>query len=639
MSISLSRVDQFKACHKTSQAGKARFHVIHVRRNIRMSSHSKGHLGRVLTMLAILIAMLCVCSALATAQDQPAPKWELYGGYSFHYPGADVHGTLPLGLVPLTSRLESNPRGIGASATYNFNRWVGLTLDTSNHWGSGESTLFRRIDDAAFSNLSLGPKFTFRSRHFSPFLEALVGDHRLTPDAFHDIDKLGFMFGGGLDVNVSRHFALRLLRADYVMSNYRFGPRSTTPSTDLSGIRLQAGIVFMFGGGGAAPVPPSASCSVQPAEVFAGEPVTATAAGSNFNPKRTLKYNWSGNGVKVAGSDASTQIDTAGLQPGTYQVTANLTDGSKNGVASCNAKFTVKEPHPPVISCSSLPSSVPINGTATITSNASSPDGRKLTYSYTTSNGNIKGDTSTAILDSRGSQPGTITVTCNVSDDRNPPLAASSTTSVNVLAPPPPPRPDVVAIEKRLALHSVYFATAKPTAENPDAGLLPSQEKTLTTLASDFKTYLQSKPDASLTLEGHADPRGSEQYNQALSERRVERTKRFLVEQGVPAGNIQTKAFGEQQNLSDAQVKDAVQRNPELSPEERQRVINNMTKIILASNRRVDITLSNAGQESQESVRQYPFNAADALTLLDTSSGTKKTARPPTRKKRTTKKQ
>ena len=539
----------------------------------------------------------------------------------------------------MTSRLESNPRGIGASATYNFNRWVGLTLDTSNHWGSGESTLFRRIDDAAFSNLSLGPKFTFRSRHFSPFLEALVGDHRLTPDAFHDIDKLGFMFGGGLDVNVSRHFALRLLRADYVMSNYRFGPRSTTPSTDLSGIRLQAGIVFMFGGGGAAPVPPSASCSVQPAEVFAGEPVTATAAGSNFNPKRTLKYNWSGNGVKVAGSDASTQIDTAGLQPGTYQVTANLTDGSKNGVASCNAKFTVKEPHPPVISCSSLPSSVPINGTATITSNASSPDGRKLTYSYTTSNGNIKGDTSTAILDSRGSQPGTITVTCNVSDDRNPPLAASSTTSVNVLAPPPPPRPDVVAIEKRLALHSVYFATAKPTAENPDAGLLPSQEKTLTTLASDFKTYLQSKPDASLTLEGHADPRGSEQYNQALSERRVERTKRFLVEQGVPAGNIQTKAFGEQQNLSDAQVKDAVQRNPELSPEERQRVINNMTKIILASNRRVDITLSNAGQESQESVRQYPFNAADALTLLDTSSGTKKTARPPTRKKRTTKKQ
>ena len=609
-----------------------------------MSCHLKGHPGRVLTMLAVSIAVLCVCSVLATAQDQPAPKWELYGGYSFHYPGADVHGTLPLGLVPLTSRLESNPRGIGASATYNFNRWVGLTLDTSDHWGSGESTLFMKLDDAAFSNLSLGPKFTFRSRHFSPFLEALVGDHRLTPDAFHDIDKLGFMFGGGLDINVSRHVALRLLRADYVMSNYRFGPRSTTPSTDLSGVRLQTGLVFMFGGGGAAPVPPSASCSVQPTEVFAGEPVTATAAGSNFNPKHTLKYNWSGNGVKVAGSDASTQIDTAGLQPGTYQVTANLTDGSKNGVASCSARFTVKQPRPPMISCSPDPASVPIDGTSTITSNASSPDGRGLSYSYTASAGTISGNTSTINGGGVVNFVSTLTITNstitdNRADNDNNGLAASATTTVNVQPrPTPTPRPDVSAIEKRLALHSIYFATAKPTAENPDAGLLPSQEKTLTTLASDFQTYLQSKPDARLTLEGHADPRGSVKYNQALSERRVDRTKRALVQLGVPEANIQTRALGKQQNLTDAEVKTAVERNPELSEQDRQRVLKNMTKIILASNRRVDITLSNAGQASQESVREYPFNAADALTLLDTSSGTRKAVKPKAEKKRTTKK-
>src|SRR5947209_7117912 len=302
-----------RVLHKTCQHRKARFHVIRVRRNIHMSRYLRGYFGCFLNIVAAEFGVVCLCSVCVAAGAPPAPKWEFYGGYSFHYPGADVHGTLPLGLIPLTSRLESNPRGIGASATYNFSRWLGLTLDASNHWGSGESTLFRRLDDHAFSNLSLGPKFTFRSRHFSPFLEALVGDHRLTPDAFHDIDKLGFMFGGGLDVNVSRHVAWRLLRADYVMSNYRFGPRSTTPTTDLSGVRLQTGLVFMFGGGGAAPVPPSASCSVQPAEVFAGEPVTATAAGSNFDPKRTLKYNWSGNGVKVAGSDACTQINTAGF--------------------------------------------------------------------------------------------------------------------------------------------------------------------------------------------------------------------------------------------------------------------------------------------------------------------------------------
>ena len=602
-----------------------------------MSYHSKGRLGRVLAMLPATIAVLCAFGALAAAQDQPAPKWELYGGYSFWYPGADVTGFLPLGTVPITSQMNSNPRGAGAAVTYNFNRWFGLTLDASDHWGIGErGTPAACCRDADFANLSLGPKFTFRSAHFSPFLEALVGDHRLYPEGFHNIQKLGFLLGGGLDLNLSRHVALRLFRADYVMSSYRYGPgpATTTPSTDLSGVRLQAGLNLMFGGG-APPVSPSAACSVQPTEVFAGEPVTATAIGSNFNPKRTVKYDWSGSGVKVSGSSASTQIDTTGLQPGSYQVAASLNDGSRNGVASCSAAFTVKAPRPPVISCAPDPATVQPGGTSTISSNASSPDGRGLTYSYTTSAGNISGNTSTATLDSMGAQPGAITVTCNVSDDRNPPLTASSTTTVNVQAPPPPPT--VSAIERRLALHSVYFATAKPTLQNPDAGLLASQEKTLSTLAADFRTYLQSRPDALLTLEGHADPRGSVEYNQALSERRVDRTKRFLVELGVPAANIQTKAFGKQQNLTDAEVKDAVERNPELSTEDRQRVLNNMRTIILASNRRVDITLSGAGQASQESVREYPFNAADSLTLLDIGGGTTKAARPPAKEKKTTK--
>ena len=126
-----------------------------------------------------------------------------------------------------------------------------------------------RLTDADFSNLSIGPKFTFRHDHFSPFLEVLAGDQRLYPEAFHHIDKLGVMAGGGLDVNLSRHFALRLIRADYVTSSYRYGPSATTPTTVLHGVRLQTGIVFMFGGAPA--VAPSAACSVQPMEVFAGE--------------------------------------------------------------------------------------------------------------------------------------------------------------------------------------------------------------------------------------------------------------------------------------------------------------------------------------------------------------------------------
>jgi outer membrane protein OmpA-like peptidoglycan-associated protein len=592
-----------------------------------MLTQLKSHPGRVLVMLPAMIAVLLTLATLAAAQDQPVPKVELFGGYSYFYPGADVHGQLPGAIAPLSSPLESNPRGAGVSFTIDFNRWLGLTLDTSTDWGSREVGLPMRIDDAAFSNLSIGPKITFRSKHFSPFLEVLVGDHRLMPDAFHDVDKFGFMVGGGFDVNVSRHVALRLLRADFVYSNYQFGPPGTT-TTGIRGLRLEAGLNFNIGGG-KAPAAASAACSIQPDAVFADELVTATASGSNFNPKRTVKYNWNGTGVKVAGSGSSTQIDTTGLQPGSYEVSANLSDGSKNGVASCMARFEVKQPRPPVIACSSDPGTVRTGGTATIRSNASSPDNRRLTYSYSASAGNVSGANATATLSSQGAQPGRITVTCNVSDDRN--LTASSTTMVNVEAPPPPPPPPAPApqikeLEAKLALHSIYFQTARPTIANPQGGLVDSQAEILNALADDFKNYLKYMPDAHLILGGHADPRGSVEYNKGLTQRRVDRTTSVLVGRGVPADHIETRSYGKEDQLTSDQTQEQIAQNPDLTPGDRQQMLKNLPVLVLANNRRVDVTLSTTGQES---TRRYPFNAKDYLALINPKNVERK---PPVKK-------
>ena len=595
-----------------------------------MSSHSHNPRGRVAVMLLAVVGVLCSVGTLAVAQDQPAPKWELFGGYSFVYPGGDVHGLLPLGVSPVSSRLESNPRGIGASLTYDFNRWFGLTGDISGHWGSGETGLNSRIDDAGFYNLSLGPKITFRGAHFSPFLEALVGDHRLEPDAFHDIDRLGFMIGGGLDVNVTRHFALRLLRADYLMSSYRYGPSATTPTTDLRGVRLQTGVVLMWGGEEAGP-PVSASCTINPSEVMVGEPATATAAASNYNPKHTLNYTWSSTGGQITGKDNTASINTNGVAGGRYTVTAHISDArmKKGGETNCMASFTVKEPpkNPPAVSCSADPSTVQAGTSSTISCTCTSPDNVPVTVGgWTASGGSVSSSGgSTAALNTSGASPGPITVNASCTDSRG----LNTPATAQVMVENPPPSPEFLKLEARLALHSIYFPTDLPRVTNPDGGLLESQQQTLISLAEDFKKYLETKPDAHLTLGGHADPRASVEYNQALSERRVDRTKRFLIEHGVPEANLETKAFGEEQNLTEDQVKDAVEKNPELTPEQRQRVLNNLQTILLASNRRVDITLSTTGQTS---IRQYPFNAADSLTLLQ-QKGTKKTTGPAVKRK------
>src|ERR1700727_2812560 len=136
-----------------------------------MSSRSQNSCCRIAVVQLAVVALLCGFVSLAAAQDQPGPKWEFFGGYSVFQPGADVHGVLPGGILPVGSRLEINPRGAGASLTFDFNRWAGITVDASTHWENGEVGNAKRIDDTGFSNLSLGPKFTFRHHRISPFLE------------------------------------------------------------------------------------------------------------------------------------------------------------------------------------------------------------------------------------------------------------------------------------------------------------------------------------------------------------------------------------------------------------------------------------------------------------------------------------
>jgi outer membrane protein OmpA-like peptidoglycan-associated protein len=137
-------------------------------------------------------------------------------------------------------------------------------------------------------------------------------------------------------------------------------------------------------------------------------------------------------------------------------------------------------------------------------------------------------------------------------------------------------------------------------------------QEILKTLAADFKSYLRYQPDAHLILGGHADPRGSEEYKKALTQRRVERTKNFLVEHGVPAD----------------QVKEQIAQNTELTPDDRHQMLNNLSVLVLANDRRVDVTLSTTGQQS---TRGYPFNAKNYLALINPKGGEKK---PPVKKKR-----
>ena len=556
--------------------------------------------------LSAMVVLFLVATS-AFAQTDSNPGWDIFIGYQWLHPGATIPLPFDNPAAPSAYTVPDLPGGFGLAGAYNFDpHWAGEIDFGDNQTTNNSETTF-----------SIGPRFMWRTDYAHYFLHALISDNRLSVNGTGN-NGIGAILGGGMDLPFTKNIAWRLFEADYVWArhNYADDAAAQFPSlrrASFEGTRLRTGIVLSWGG--TEPLTPAASCTVQPSEVMVGEPITANVTASNFNPKHTLVFVWTGNGV--TGKDATASIDTANAAPGGYTVSVKVTDPKerKNNEASCSANFTVKPlppKNPPTMTISANPTELVTGGSVNLSAMCSSPDGVPVSVAnWTSTSGTVSGSGTSASLNTAGLPPGSVTITATCTDSRG--LTAQATTQVTIDAPPPPPVDK--ALEARLALHSVYFPTNVPPPNHPDAPMVASQQHTLMVLATDFKKYLEAKPDAHLILEGHADIRGSDAYNQALSERRVERVRTYLVQQGVPESDIEVKAFGKERNLTLEEVKASIDKNTELTTEERRRALARINVIKLASNRRVDVTLK-SGAQTENSVRQFPFNAADALTLI-----------------------
>jgi hypothetical protein len=578
--------------------------------------------------LAAVIAVVLISSS-AFAQSDSTPKWDAFAGYQYLFPGGNVPAPGGDPNSPGVFQLPGMTKGIGGAFAFNFDRHFALETDAGYNRDSGSGS--------SEWTVGAGPRFMVRGDGYDFFIHALGAFNRVSyNNGFITHNGIGMVLGGGLDVPFGKRFAWRVFGADYVWAEHNFSGYAAPEFPTLrrpmfEGARLRTGIVMNWGGAPA--LVPAAACSVQPTEVLVGEPVTATVTASNFNPKHTVAYSWSGNGGTVTGKDTAASIDTNGAAPGSYTITVHVTDAkaTKGNEASCSASYTIKPlppKNPPTMSLSANPTDLVTGGSVNLSGNCTSPDGVPVSVAnWTSTAGTVTGSGSSATLSTTGVPAGSVTVTATCTDSRG--LTGQASTQVTLENPPPPPVDK--ELEARLSLgHSIYFVVAHPRPTDPNGGLLSTQQKLLIALATDFKKYLEVKPEAHLILGGHADHRGTEEYNKALTERRVGSVKSFLVSQGVPEANIDTKAFGKDDNLTTDQVKDSVQNNPELSTEERARILRNIVVVRMASNRRVDVTLSTTGQSS---AKVFPFNSTDALTLIGGRESEKKTTTRPRAKK------
>ncbi len=355
------------------------------------------------------------------ARNHETPKVEVFLGYS-------RFGTVSNNTVTGNRMVGLN--GGSASVAFNFNRYLGVVGDFGGYDDSQLQLTGTGINQPLVVNSSgtaytylFGPRLSYRNQtRFTPFAQILAGGVHASDVTVNNCAGAGctvlpvqnsfaFTGGGGLDIRLTHHISIRAVQAEYMLTRFSGVANgvSTGVSASQNDLRLSSGLLFSFGG--RRPLPPvQLACSVQPGTVFSGDPVTATATATNLNPKRKVTYSWTTSGGVVSGTDSSTAISTAHLAPGTYTVSGHVSQGDHvDEQAECKAEFMVRPFDPPTVACSTSPSSVMPGDSATITAQATSPQNRPLSYSYTASAGSISGTTSSASLSTNGVAPGSIT--------------------------------------------------------------------------------------------------------------------------------------------------------------------------------------------------------------------------------------
>jgi len=86
---------------------------------------------------------------------------------------------------------------------------------------------------------------------------------------------------------------------------------------------------------------------------------------------------------------------------------------------------------------------------------------------------------------------------------------------------------------------TVYFGTDEYSLDQAAQATLAAQAR-----------WMQANPNVRASIEGHADERGTREYNMALGERRANAARDFLVSQGVPADRLLVTSWGKERPVA-----------------------------------------------------------------------------------------
>ena len=268
--------------------------------------------------------------------------------------------------------------------------------------------------------------------------------------------------------------------------------------------------------------PPTLTCEATASVTIPGS-ITVRATASDPNNDK-LTYTWTINGQRVASDGPSITFGSEGRQPGTYTVTATVSDGELTATCSTRVTVAARANRPPTIECLTTSVNVESGGTVELRVRTADPDNDTTTVTWTTTGGTISGTGNTATFNATGLRGGTYTVTATVQDGRG--GRASCTITVNVT--------------ERRTTTPAGFAPGSARVDNVAKAVL-----------DDIAVQMQNDPRLQANITGYTDGSRREASMKNLGRRRAQAVANYLRKKGIDNSRLTVADGGDSKPIGD----------------------------------------------------------------------------------------
>jgi outer membrane protein OmpA-like peptidoglycan-associated protein len=237
-----------------------------------------------------------------------------------------------------------------ASGSFHVTNWLSFEGEVTGQHANDISNLGQNLTLLTYVG---GPRFSFQRHRLVPFAQVLVGGAHGYDSYFPtgttsttSSSSLALSAGGGLEVSLTKRFAIRAFDVDFTRTQFPNGTDS-----EQNHLSVSAGLVIKFGERRAAVAPApqpldeeiAFSCSSSVSKIDQGDTLEVLGNTLTEPDKLEVTYAWTTTVGTVVGSGRRVLLDTMGVPPGQYHIVGHASVvGHPRMMADCDVPFQIK---------------------------------------------------------------------------------------------------------------------------------------------------------------------------------------------------------------------------------------------------------------------------------------------------------